>query len=408
MSTVARWPVNDGMTLLRGGRVFAPEDLGEQDVLVGGGRVLHIGRGLEIPAAWEDVQVVDARGKYVIPGLIDPHVHIAGGGGEGGPATRNFDIQLTDITRYGVTTVAGVLGVDATSKDLATVLGRAQGLDIEGITTYAWAGSYTLPPATITGSVTRDVACVEKILGVKVAISDHRGSQVTVQEIARLAAQARMGGLIGRKPGLLHLHVGHSPRGIEPLVQAVESTEIPITQFYPTHMNRRRTHVDQAKDWLRRGGIVDVTAGIAPAWGFPEATKPSAAIREFLESGASPLRITMSSDANGNMIRYGESGRVEGVVVQSARHLHHELRDLVMVEKIPVPVALAIATTSPARLMKIDRRKGYLGPGADGDVVVTEPDLAIVHVYARGACLVRGGQPVVVGTFERAGEEVAM
>ena len=52
------------------------------------------------------------------------HVHLIGGGGEGGYATRTPEIQLTDITTSGVTTVLGLLGTDGVTRHVASLLAK--------------------------------------------------------------------------------------------------------------------------------------------------------------------------------------------------------------------------------------------------------------------------------------------
>lgn len=391
---------------IRNGHVFDPRDRGFADVLIGSGRILAVGSDLQVPAAWGPIVEIDARNCYVVPGFLDPHVHIAGGGGEGGPATRNFDIQLADIVQYGVTTVVGALGVDSTSKGTEGLLARAQGLEIEGITAFVWAGSYLLPSRTLTGDVVTDVAYVDKVLGVKLAIADHRGSQPTTEEIAKLAAKSRMGGLLASKPGLLHLHLGHGQRTMQQLFEIAASTEVPITQFYPTHVNRSRRHLDQAEEFVRLGGWADVTAGIAPEHGFTEAIKPSAALRALAES-SDPNRITMSSDANGNMIEFDGDRDVRRVVVQSIRHLLREWQDLIRIEGLSMAAALQVVTSNTAARLGLARRKGRVAAAYDADVlVVSEDALEIRDVVAKGALLKRDCAMVVAGTFEETGTTV--
>jgi dihydroorotase len=61
--------------LIKGGRVIDPSQKMDDmlDVLVKNGVVKEIGKGLAAPAG---VETVDAAGKYVVPGLIDMHVHL--------------------------------------------------------------------------------------------------------------------------------------------------------------------------------------------------------------------------------------------------------------------------------------------------------------------------------------------
>jgi dihydroorotase len=61
--------------LIKNGRVIDPSQKIDNmlDVLVENGLVKEIGKGLSAPAG---VEVIDATGKYVVPGLIDMHVHL--------------------------------------------------------------------------------------------------------------------------------------------------------------------------------------------------------------------------------------------------------------------------------------------------------------------------------------------
>jgi dihydropyrimidinase len=61
--------------LIRGGLVVTPEDVGERDVGVEGGRIAAVAWPGTLPA--EAGRVIDARGKIVLPGGIEPHAHIA-------------------------------------------------------------------------------------------------------------------------------------------------------------------------------------------------------------------------------------------------------------------------------------------------------------------------------------------
>lgn len=58
--------------LIKGGRVVTPDRDEMADVLIEGEEIVAVGPDLSCP----DVDVIDASGKYVFPGFIDPHVHI--------------------------------------------------------------------------------------------------------------------------------------------------------------------------------------------------------------------------------------------------------------------------------------------------------------------------------------------
>ena len=59
--------------LIKNGRIITASDDYVADILVEGEKIAAIGTDLANPS---DAEVIDATGKYVFPGFIDPHVHI--------------------------------------------------------------------------------------------------------------------------------------------------------------------------------------------------------------------------------------------------------------------------------------------------------------------------------------------
>lgn len=389
-----------GLTLIKGGHVYSPDDCGRQDVLVGGGSILAIDSDLSSSVPRNLVQEVDASGLLVLPGFIDSHVHISGGGGQGGPELRNRDILLGSITRAGVTTVIGMIGFDCVTRTMEEIIAKARALTFEGITAYALTGGYEVPTPTLTGSVRRDLAFIEQVVGVgEIAISDHRSSQPTIDELKKLAAEARIGGLVGKKSGTLVMHLGEGERALEPLVDVINGTEIPASQFLPTHVNRNQRLFAQSVDYARRIGTVDITAGISPELGFPNSTKPSHAVKHLLDEGASIDRITLSSDSNGNMPVLNDAGDMVGVLVQEVMHLYNEVRDLVVEGGLPIEIAIRPVTSTVAQKYGL-QSKGRIAVGLDADFLLVEPDMTLRSVWARGQLMVSDGKVIVRGTYE--------
>ena len=281
--------------LLKNADVYAPEHLGLVDLLIVNDKIVRIGEHIEQPEGLS-CQVLDAHGGKVVPGYVDQHVHIIGGGGESGPYSRTPEIFLSELTRVGITTVVGVLGTDGTSRHNESLLAKARGLTHDGISAYMLTGSYEIPVHNMTGDVRRDIILINECLGVgEIALSDHRSSQPTRAELEKILTQSRLGGMLSGKAGVVQFHMGVGERGIDVLFDIVRETEIPAKHFIPTHVNRAFHLFAQAKEFAKLGGYIDITSGIREQDGFPACVKPSDAIKELYEEKIPMDRVTTVS-----------------------------------------------------------------------------------------------------------------
>jgi beta-aspartyl-dipeptidase (metallo-type) len=364
-------------------------------VLVAGGSVVSV--TVDRPEiTGVPVETFDLGGRRLVPGLVDAHVHVTGGGGEAGPETAAPAPPLSRYTTAGVTSVVGLLGTDDTTRTTAGLLRQVYGLRREGLSAWAWTGGYHLPPTTLTGSVRTDVVTVEPILGFgELAISDHRSSQPTVDEVARIAADCHVAGLMTGKAGVLHLHLGDGARGLGLIRDLLDTTELPARTFHPTHVNRRSGLFDEALDLAARGVTIDVTA-FPPAFASRDEVLAAEAVERVIEAGHLG-RVTVSSDGGGCLphFRDGELVRMDFATSGALADL---LADL-LARGVPLEDALPPFTATPARTLRLPD-KGHLHEGADADLVVLGDDGRPTDVMARGRWHVRDGRPVVRGTFE--------
>jgi beta-aspartyl-dipeptidase (metallo-type) len=387
------------LTLLKDVDLYAPTALGRVDVLFGGTQVLAIGDIPAVPGA----AVVDGGGRKLVPGLVDLHTHMTGGGGEGGAETRVPPVLLSAFTLAGVTTAVGLLGTDCVTRSVAENLACARGLAALGLTTFCYTGGYVVPPVTLTGSVRGDMVHVDRIIAVgEVAISDHRSSQPTFDEIVRLAADAHVAGMMTGKAGVLHLHMGDGPRGLDMVRRALHETELPARVFHPTHCNRNAALWDEARALAVLGCTVDVTA-------FPEddpapAGAPSAgqAIHAWWSAGLPAARLTVSSDGGGCLPHFNADGELLGMGVGDSATLLQAVHEATKLG-VPFEYALATVTRNPARHFRL-HGKGVIEVGADADLCVLENDGRVGELWARGRCMVRGGRAEVRGLFETAAD----
>jgi beta-aspartyl-dipeptidase (metallo-type) len=391
------------MELLRNAELYDPAPRGRAHLLVAGERIVWVGTDAPAIGGALDVKVRDLDGRRVIPGLIDGHIHLTGGGGEAGPHTRVPPLVLSRLTAGGVTTAIGVLGTDDTVRTPAELVTTARGLIAEGLSAYCYTGGYHVPPATITGSVRRDIVLIDLILGVgELAISDHRSSQPTLEELLRIAADAHVAGLMMDKAGIVHLHVGDGPRGLELVRQALDQSELPSRVFNPTHVNRRKALLEDAMALARRGCTIDITA--FPMEEGDDGWSAAEALTRYLEAGLPPERVTVSSDGGGCLPVFDPAGRVIAMDIGRPAAMAETLQELLACGQ-PLERVLPAFGANQARLLLL-LRKGRLSEGADADLVVLDEDGAVEDVMARGRWHVLAGRPSVRGALEQR-EEVS-
>lgn len=382
--------------LLKNADVYAPEHLGKKDVLIVGEKICRIDDKIEGYEGLPDVETFDLAGKKLVPGYIDLHVHITGGGGEQGPASRVPESQLSVFVSNGITTVVGLLGTDGITRSVENLVAKAQALNDEGITAYALTSAYVYPPTTLTGSVEKDIMMVDPMIGVKVAVSDHRSSNPTGEEIIRLATAARRAGLLSNTAGLVTMHMGAGKGGLDPVFYALDHSDLPARNLLPTHMGRNRELIDQGVSLIRRGGYMDVTAGCDPA----EVEAMANMIEYALDQEpAAAGHLTVSSDGYGSQPRFNELGECVGLTYASPKSLHETVKCLAGRGR-KLEDALRLVTSTPADLLCKVGTKGCVAQGADADLLVLTESLDIDGLFARGKTALWQGKVLMKGKFE--------
>lgn len=371
------------LTLIEGAEIFSPTHLGQQDLLVADGRIAWMGKGLTVPTNWP-LHRVDGRGRYLVPGLVDPLAHITGGGGEGGFAFRTPELAAGEALKAGVTTLVAALGTDSLTRTPAQVLGKVREFRAAGVSAFMYTGSYHLPVKTLTGTVESDIILIPEVLGVgEVAISDHRSSAPTHYELARLASEARVAGLLAGKSGVSFFHVGDGKGALAPLRALRDKTDIPLRQLYPTHCNRNPWLFAEAIEWGKAGGWVDLTTSSFPDLLEDGERLAADALVELLAANVPAERITFSSDANASLPRFDGEGRLIemrcGQIASLWLQCVRAIRLGVSLER-----ALAVVTSNPAQALGLGS-KGRIGVGQDADLLlVHDRTFAIERVMSGG------------------------
>ena len=390
--------------IIRNVSVYKPDPVGIKDVLVLGDKIAAIEDKIDIDFnGLVEVKEIDGTGKILVPGFIDCHVHILGGGGEGGFATRTPEATLSDLTRAGVTTVVGTLGTDGIARDINALLAKARGLEEEGITTFIYTGSYRLPLRTLTGDIMKDIMSIDKIIGIgEIAISDHRSGQPSFEEFSKAVADARVAGMLSGKAGIVNVHLGDGPRKLELINRVVEETEIPVTQFLPTHINRSEELFEEGIKFAKGGGCIDFTASEDPDFWEEEdgEVRFSKGLKRLLNEGVSLDNFTLSSDGQGSLPLFNEKKEFIGLGVGKSTSLIIGIKECVFKENIPLEIAIRAVTTNPAKILKL-RGKGKIEKNFDADLSLLDKDtLDIDTVIAKGKVMVQNKEIKVYGTFE--------
>lgn len=366
------------LQILRNADVYAPTALGIQDLIIGGGKILWIGAAAPkiaemkvgtTAAIGAIASEVELEGRRLIPGLIDGHVHFTGGGGEAGFATRVPPLAINQFLEHGITSAIGVLGFDDCTRSTAELLATTRGFAEHGFGAWCMTGGYHYPLTTLTGSVREDLVHLDRVIGVgEFALSDHRSSQPTLQELLRLASEAHFGALATNKACLLHLHMGDGPRGLELVRAALQQSELPAAMFQPTHINRKRALFEEALDLAADGCPIEVTA-------FPVAEEEDAwsaedAVELFLETELKRGCLTISSDGGGCLPEFDEHGRMTSMDVGQPYAITDCLHNLLR-RGHELETVLPFFTSNVAQTWRLPG-KGEIAVGADADLVLLD------------------------------------
>ncbi|MEM9053250.1 MAG: amidohydrolase family protein, partial [Bacteroidota bacterium] len=290
-------------------------------------------------------------------------------------------------------TVVGLLGTDGSTRDVKTLYAKCKALDMEGMSTYMYTGYYGLDPKHIMSNVQDEMIFIDKVLGCKIAITDVRSSYPTDLELLRILRQVRVGGMVGNKKGILHLHVGNLDEKIDALFRIVKDHKFPIENISPTHMGRTKDLFEQGIEFAKMGGIVDITTGAS------KYAEPYESVLYALEKGASIDKLTFSSDGNAGLDKLDENGNFIGF-----RKAPFDLNianciSLVKDGGLSITDAFKPSTINPAINLGL-KNKGRVAIGCDADFCLFDEDFNLTDVMARGQVMVKEGELQVKNSFD--------
>jgi beta-aspartyl-dipeptidase (metallo-type) len=377
------------MLLIKNANVFSPEPLGKKDILTAAGKILAIEDSIEnsLFKTW------DAEGKTLTPGFIDQHIHIIGAGGKHGFASMTPEITLSELITCGSTTVVGLLGTDGSARSIKSLFAKTKSLESEGISAYMFTGYYGLDPNYITDSLQDDMTFIEPVLGCKIAISDFRSSYPTEIELLRILRQVKVAGMLSNKKGIMHIHLGNQKVKMDILFKLVQEHEFPIANISPTHVGRTKELFEQAIEFAKLGGMIDLTTGAS------KYTEPYKAVLYALEKGVSIDKITFSSDGNAGLDKLDENGNLIGFRKAVINQNYLQVKELINDGQVKIEDAIKLITKNPATNLGL-KNKGEIKLGADADFCCLDEDFNLIDVFAKGKQMMDNQKVIVKGFFE--------
>jgi beta-aspartyl-dipeptidase (metallo-type) len=375
------------LKVIKNGRIYSPDDLGRKDILIAGDTILSVEDRVSTDSLPSPVEVYDAGGKMILPGIIDPHVHFIGGGGSSGLNSRTKEIAVEQIIEAGVTTAVGVLGFDRASRTLKALLLKTRALEELGLTAFMLTGSYSLPSLTLTGSVEDDLILIDKVIGVKLALGETLANFPEIRDIRNLLAECLRGGHLGGKAGFLQIHMGVQGKEI------LQEMKIPFSKVVFTHVNRSPDTLDEFLEFVQAGGGIDLTASYTPAERPGSLTVRDSLLR-MMRAGVSLDRVTLSSDSNAT--RMLPDKQLKYLSVQT---LFQVIKDLWLTGEIPRPQLVRLVTENPARSLGLGRIKGLVEPGKHADLIVLKEPFELDGVILKGKWARRDGQTLIRDPF---------
>ncbi|MFK4784680.1 beta-aspartyl-peptidase [Fusobacterium sp. MFO224] len=380
-------------TLIKNIQVYSPENIGEKDVLICNDKIIEICDNISY--ALKDLKIIDGTGKRLIPGIMDQHIHIIGGGGEGSFKTRVPEVNLSDLIKGGITTVVGLLGTDCLTRSVENLVAKTKALKEEGINAYCLTGGYEFPSPSLTGNVKKDIVFIDEIIGIKLALSDHRSSVITNDELARLASEARVGGMLSGKPGYVTLHMGNGIRSIKPIFEVLQDTDIPINHFRPTHVGRKKELFYDSIEFNKMGGYIDITASDRG-----NIMKVTELFKILKENNGDLSKVTLTSDGNGSWSNYDSSGKMTEIGAAKCDVVLKRILELAKEDIFSLDEAIRFGTSNVADALGISDKRGYIKEEYFADLIILDEHLELDSVISNGILMMENKEILVKGTYE--------
>jgi dihydroorotase len=328
--------------VIRGGRVIDPSQKIDRlaDVAIRGGRIATVRP--DIPAA-SARSVIDARGKLVVPGLIDIHLH-----------ARDAALPPSEILSTGVTTLVDAGSKGADNVDQIVSIGRAAPNRLRVLLNIARLGndpvngefSGGLEAADVTKARRAAQANRDWVIGMKARLSKGATGNRDL-DVLKLALQ-----VAGPLKLPLMVHIGDTFTPLPQLLALLRPGDIVTHAYVPSVgiLDANGRVLTEVRDARRRGIRFDFANGLTEHWAWDVAERAMA--QDFLPD-------TISSDLT-------VAGRTAQVI-----DLPNVLSKFLLLG-MPLSDVLARVTAHAAKTFRQLNALGTLREGATADVTVLE------------------------------------
>lgn len=292
------------ITVIRSIHIPIISDSLRKDIIIIGDKIFDITKPNEFFYGNLSIREIDGSKLIALPGLVDPHVHILGGGGGSGYGSFVEGCSAKDLWKNGITSVVGCLGFDSTSKSLISLLRKTKSLSSEGIGAYCLIGGFNFPALTITGDIRSDMLAISEVVGAgELALGDFRGSFMSDEQLATYAVECFTGGMLSGKAGILQVHLGQDAGILSKLRRVSKKFLVPLSVFHVLHINRNKEIFEASAEFAKAGGYIDITTNFLGDRSIP----PKESVLRLINMGVPEEHITLSTDGFGGTICQGDN-----------------------------------------------------------------------------------------------------
>lgn len=375
--------------MITNGQLVTPFQVRRGTVVIEEGIITYVGDEANAPQGIEPV--LDAKGAYVTPGLIDIHVHGGGGGDVMDGTVAALEQMAQTFARYGTTAFLPAT-VTATHKDIlqavdavkeaaeeGTAGAQVMGVHLEGpyindIRRGAQNPAHIRPPSLqeledvwrTCGPLLKLVTMAPEIEGASEAIRQLRSWGVTVAVGHTDASYDQV--MEAHLWGANHIcHAFNGMRGLHHREPGVVGAALTCDGFSAELIcDGIHVHPVAMKLLLRAKGpdkIVLVTDTVR-AMGLPEGRYQLGGLDINVSQGAA--RLT--------------TGELAGSTLSMAMAVKNATQML----GVSLPQAIQMASYNPAHTVGMGHRKGSLTVGKDGDLAIFDQDLNALATIVAG------------------------